>query len=43
MACRMKEDNNIIGYIEIPEDYWIVTTTADTDNPNLYWHNGKND
>ena len=43
MACRMKEDNNIIGYIEIPEDYWIVTTTADTDNPNLYWHNGEND
>jgi len=29
MACRMKEDNNIIGYVEIPEDYWVVTTTSD--------------
>ena len=24
----MKEDN-IIGYVEIPEDYWVMTTTAD--------------
>ena len=22
MACRMKEDKNVIGYIEIPEGYW---------------------
>ena len=28
MACRMKEDK-IIGYVEIPEDYWVMTTTAD--------------
>ena len=31
MACRMKEDN-IIGYVEIPEDYWVMTTTADVDD-----------
>ena len=29
MACRLKKDNNVIGYIEIPEDYWVMTTTAD--------------
>ena len=22
MACRMKENDNVIGYVEIPEDYW---------------------
>ena len=22
MACRLKKDNNVIGYIEIPEGYW---------------------
>ena len=27
----MKEDN-IIGYVEIPEDYWVMTTTADVDD-----------
>ena len=32
MACRMREDNNIIGYVEIPEDYWVMTTTADIDD-----------
>jgi len=26
------EDTYIIGYIEIPEDYWVVTTTADVDD-----------
>ena len=25
MACRMKEDNNVIGYVEIPEDYWVCS------------------
>ena len=28
----MREDNNIIGYVEIPEDYWVMTTTADVDD-----------
>ena len=28
----MREDNNIIGYVEIPEDYWVMTTTADIDD-----------
>jgi hypothetical protein len=28
----MKEDNNVIGYVEIPEDYWVMTTTADIDD-----------
>ena len=32
MACRMKEDKNVIGYVEIPEDYWVMTTTADIDD-----------
>ena len=32
MACRLREDNNIIGYVEIPEDYWVMTTTADIDD-----------
>ena len=32
MACRMKEDKNVIGYIEIPEDYWVFTTTVDVDD-----------
>ena len=29
-------------YIEVPEDYWTISTTIDTDileNPNKYWHN----
>jgi len=30
-------------YIEVPEGYWTMTTTADVDNPNLYWHNGEDD
>ena len=29
MACRLKKDNNVIGYIEIPEGYWTMTTTTD--------------
>ena len=33
------EDTYIIGYIEIPEGYWTMTTTSDIDNPNFYWHN----
>ena len=28
----MKENNNVIGYVEIPEDYWVMTTTADIDD-----------
>ena len=28
----MKEDNNVIGYVEIPEDYWVMTTTADVND-----------
>ena len=36
-------DRKYPTHIEVPEDYWTITTTADTDNPNLYWHNGKND
>ncbi len=43
MACRMKEDKNVIGYIEIPEGYWTMTTTSDIYDPNLYWHNGEDD
>tara|TARA_R100001594_G_scaffold32291_1_gene59978 strand:- start:375 stop:512 length:138 start_codon:yes stop_codon:yes gene_type:complete len=41
MACRLKKDNNVIGYIEIPEGYWTMTTTVDTDDLNKYWHNGE--
>ena len=28
----MKEDKNVIGYVEIPEDYWVMTTTTDVDD-----------
>ena len=28
MSCKIKE-NNILGYIELPEGYWVMTTTAD--------------
>ena len=28
----MKENDNVIGYVEIPEDYWVMTTTADVDD-----------
>ena len=38
MACRMKEKNNVIGYVEITEDYWVMTTTTDIEDPNLHWH-----
>ena len=40
MSCKTKE-NNILGYIELPEDYWIITSMADMYNPNFYWHNGE--
>ncbi len=33
-------------YIEVPEDYWIMTTTINVDveeNPNKYWHNAQDD
>ena len=23
MACMVREKNNVVGYIEIPEDYWV--------------------
>tara|TARA_R100000458_G_C8126904_1_gene143480 strand:- start:455 stop:571 length:117 start_codon:yes stop_codon:yes gene_type:complete len=28
----------IIGYIEIPEDYWVYSSTINIDDPNKYWH-----
>ena len=31
-------------YIEVPEDYWTISTTIDIDiieNPNKYWHHGE--
>ena len=27
-----KKMNNLHGYVEVPEDYWVVTTTADVDD-----------
>ena len=33
-------------YIEVPEDYWTMTTTADIDltyNPNLHWHSADDE
>ena len=33
-------------YIEVPEDYWTITTTTDRDvleNPNKYWHGNDDD
>ena len=25
MACMVREKNNVVGYIEIPEDYWVCS------------------
>tara|TARA_Y100001963_G_scaffold115678_1_gene160606 strand:+ start:469 stop:582 length:114 start_codon:yes stop_codon:yes gene_type:complete len=36
-------EENLIGYLEIPEDYWTTTTTTDMLNPNLYWHNEEDE
>jgi len=32
-------------YIEVPEDYWTISTTADNfeENPNKHWHHGEDD
>ena len=30
-------------YIEVPEDYWTMTTTIDLDGEekDIYWHHGE--
>ena len=39
------EDSYVIGYLEIPEDYWTITTTINVKNPeedpDKYWHHGE--
>ena len=33
-------------YIEVPENYWTMTTTINVDSdedPNKYWHNAQDD
>ena len=35
------DDSYIIGYIEIPKDYWTVSTTSDdfdVEKKDIYWH-----
>ena len=39
----MKEDKNVIGYIDIPEGYWTMTTTVDINDLDKYWHNDESD
>ena len=42
----MKENENVIGYVEISKDYWVITTTTDVDvidNPNKHWHGNDDD
>ncbi len=39
--CKFKENNNVMGYVEIPKGYWTTTTTSDIDNSNKYWHNNE--
>jgi hypothetical protein len=34
-------DTYIIGYIEIPKNYWVYSSTIDFEdfeNPDKYWH-----
>tara|TARA_B100000073_G_scaffold32585_1_gene24775 strand:+ start:1036 stop:1161 length:126 start_codon:yes stop_codon:yes gene_type:complete len=33
-------DRDYPTHIEVPENYWTITTTANKEyNPNEYWHN----
>ena len=29
MSCKIIENKIILGYIELPEDYWTTSTTVD--------------
>ena len=39
-------DKSYPTHIEVPEGYWITSTTVDGEieyNPNQHWHNGEED